>query len=311
MNRRGFTLIELLAVIIILSLLALLTSTAITNIVRDSKQELSDTQISLIETAARLWGADNLDKLPDAGECGYLTVEDLKEFGLIDSNLIDPKTNENISDNLYIKITSTLSSYGVPVISYEVDPESVEGCKHSAQICSLVEGSSKVVGSEYNCTLDKDRTFYVLENNPSSDNISLIMDRNFTDDYVPLKTAWCTDGGDDNRTCKNINTTGNQALEGKDYIGHITEVFNRLEATVSFPTKDQLYNANNGSMSNLPVWLYTYLNNAGYWTSSAYISSNSYCVVSGPSGGVITNSLSRNIDYGLRPVITIPKSLLD
>ena len=83
MNKRGFTLVELLAVIVILALLALLTSTAVTKIVKDSKENLSSVQIQNIKEAAEMWGADNLDKLPDAGDCNYITLGVLQDEGLI------------------------------------------------------------------------------------------------------------------------------------------------------------------------------------------------------------------------------------
>ena len=79
MNKKGFTLVELLAAIIILSLLALLASTSVTNVVRSSRSDLYDSQLALIKSAAELWGADNLNKLPDAGKCKYLTLRNLKK----------------------------------------------------------------------------------------------------------------------------------------------------------------------------------------------------------------------------------------
>ena len=127
MNKKGFTLVELLAVIVILALLALLTSTAITKIVKDSKQTLSDTQLNLIKSAAEMWGADNLDKLPDAGSCGYLTLANLQSEGFIDT-VIDPKTKEEISGDLKIKIFTTTTSSGKLLTNYEVNPENISGC---------------------------------------------------------------------------------------------------------------------------------------------------------------------------------------
>lgn len=131
MNKKGFTLIELLAVIIILSLLALLTSTAITKIVKDSKEDLSDIQIQSIKSAAEAWGADNLDKLPSAGNCAFITVDDLKEYGSLDPEITDPKTNELISDDLKIKITGTTGRYNNLIITYEVNPTDVNGCDYA------------------------------------------------------------------------------------------------------------------------------------------------------------------------------------
>ncbi|MBQ9071572.1 MAG: prepilin-type N-terminal cleavage/methylation domain-containing protein [Bacilli bacterium] len=129
MNKKGFTLIELLAVIVILALLALLTTTSITKLVKDSKKDLSDIQIASIKSAAEAWGAENLGLLPDAGECKYMTLLTLKVNGLIDSNIIDPNTNENISNDLKIKI-STIKNSGKDIVSYEINPQTIEGCKY-------------------------------------------------------------------------------------------------------------------------------------------------------------------------------------
>ena len=128
MNTKGFTLVELIAVIVILSLLALITSTAVTKLVSDAKNDLSETQIALIKSAAETWMADNLTYLPDTGQCSYLTLEDLKSYGLLDSNVLDPKNNQEISDDLKIKISTTLSKYGNPVRNVEVNPKNIDGC---------------------------------------------------------------------------------------------------------------------------------------------------------------------------------------
>lgn len=129
MNKRGFTLVELLAVIVILSLLTLLTSTAVTKLVKDAKNDLNSTQIELIKSAAQTWGADNLTGLPEAGKCSYLTLANLKDYGLIDSNTKDLNTNEKFSEDLKIKIsTKRNEKSGKLITTYEVNPESIEGC---------------------------------------------------------------------------------------------------------------------------------------------------------------------------------------
>ena len=128
MNNKGFTLVELLAAIIILSLLALLASTSVTNVVKNSKSDLYNSQMTLIKSAAELWGADNLSMLPNAGECKYLTLGDLKKYGTLDSNIINPKTNEEFSDDMLIKISSKDTGYGSLNIGYEVDADDIKGC---------------------------------------------------------------------------------------------------------------------------------------------------------------------------------------
>ncbi len=130
MIKNGFTLVELLAVIIILSLLALLASTAIVKLLGESKNDLYETQILAIEEAAKIWAADNLNKLPDIEECKYLTLEDLKEAGTLDSNVIDARTLEELSDDMIIKITGIKGQRGNLILNYEVDANSVADCQY-------------------------------------------------------------------------------------------------------------------------------------------------------------------------------------
>ena len=131
-NKRGFTLVELLAVIIILSLLALLTSTAVTKLVKDAKNDLNSTQIELIKSAAQTLGSENLAGLPSPGECSYLTVGNLKDYGLIDSHIKNLNTNQEISNDLKIKIETKINeNSGTIITEYEVT-ENVEGCYKQA-----------------------------------------------------------------------------------------------------------------------------------------------------------------------------------
>ena len=49
MNKKGFTLVELLAVIVILALLAIVSSTVVFKLIDDSRKDLYNDQIELIE----------------------------------------------------------------------------------------------------------------------------------------------------------------------------------------------------------------------------------------------------------------------
>lgn len=185
MNNKGFTLIELLGVIVVLILLALLTTTAITKLLKDAKNDLSDIQISAIESAAKVWGADNSDILPDAGTCSYITLDRLKNEGLLDSKVIDPLNNE-LMQNIKIKILTTLSSSGKSIVKYEVNPDNIDGCLEIAikTICYAKnenESGSTTIGTEYNCRVNSNESydFYVLSKD--RDKINLIMKQNLID----------------------------------------------------------------------------------------------------------------------------------
>ena len=185
MNNKGFTLIELLAVILILSLLALLANTSVTKVVRDSKAELYDSQLKMIEIAAETWGSENIDKLPDSGQCKYFTLGDLKSYGLLDSSVKNPKTDKEFSNDLNIKILATENKYGKTNITYEVDPDNINGCEKafSSSICTLASDSTVSVGLEgakYNCKVDPNKpeyTFYLVDNNEDGTS-DLIMNAN-------------------------------------------------------------------------------------------------------------------------------------
>lgn len=193
MNNKGFTLMELLAVIIILSLLALLANTSVTKVVKDSKVDLYNIQLENIKLAAESWGADNLYKLPNSGECKYLTVGDLKNYGLLDSELKDPRNNTDISDSLKIKISSKLTDYGTDVITYEVNPSNIEACTSIyPAICTAtteatvtkgnIPEGKYLPGDEYICEVAENvfHNFFILSVNENK--VNFIMDRNIAND---------------------------------------------------------------------------------------------------------------------------------
>lgn len=140
--KKGFTLMELLAVIVIIALISLLSIIGVSNIVYKSKDDLYNNQLVLIEKAARNWGAENIDKLPNEDECLYLTLSSLKIYGLLDDNILDPRTNDKIPDTMKIKISGELNTYDKLVINYEVDADDLDNCKYIYGDYTLIEGDS-------------------------------------------------------------------------------------------------------------------------------------------------------------------------
>ena len=200
MNKKGFTLVELLATIIILGLLALLASTSVTKVLKESKGDLYTAQIKLVESAAEAWGAENIDKLPDDNECKYLTIKNLQDYGLIDKDLKNPKTNKEIDNNIKIKISSSKTGYGNSRTDYEVNPDNIEGCSH-AMPCTLISGEAYTIGAKYECDFgDGKRKFYILElgrnkvegSTLKDDEVALILEGN----YDTTTQAWCASGSD-------------------------------------------------------------------------------------------------------------------
>ncbi len=127
MKNKAFTLVELLAVITILALLALIALPAISKQMENSKDNLYNAQIKSIQSSASAWGTDNLFKLPEDDTCITVTLGYLKDLGYIDNSVINPKTDEEFSnDETFVNISKKKNQY-----VYEV--------KTSGNKCELVD----------------------------------------------------------------------------------------------------------------------------------------------------------------------------
>lgn len=126
MNQKGFTLAELLAIIVILSLLTLLVGTSIVPLVKGSKKDLNDVQIKAIESATEAWCAENLDRIPENKQCVYIKLQDLKESGLLDAEVKNIELEENINNEIKIKISFALHK----AISFEVNSNDISDCEY-------------------------------------------------------------------------------------------------------------------------------------------------------------------------------------
>lgn len=297
---KGFTLIELLAVIIIISLLALLTGTAVTKLVKDSKKDLSGVQIELIKSASETWGSDNLDLLPEEGSCAYLTLRNLKNSGLIGDSVIDPEDTTEFSDDMKIKIFAVSKGLGVSY-EYEVNPSTIEGCTPIYNfICDFVDntyGNAKQMGSKYSCKVnDTDRLdFYLLKVN-DNDTVNLITASN-----LGATVSWNTVNTNEYENSI-LQNTMRQKTEGWTNIG---------ASNIENPTADQMIEAGCVVNSSCPEFLIQNLDDVpahGYWTSTvADISFRKPYAVT-RTNGLFKDTVSMTQDnmYGMRPVITIP-----
>ena len=258
MNNKGFTLIELLAVIIILSLLAVLANTSVTKVVKDSKTDLYNIQLENIKLAAESWGSENLYKLPNSGECKILTVGNLKNYGLLDSKLKDPRNNSDIDDNLKIKISSKISDYGTNIINYEVNSNNIAECEYIyPSICSPVDETSVQdvgtvpsgkfkPGDEYKCKVkehmetayESGYTFYVLS--VDENKVNLIMDRNIADagafagNSLKGVTEWLSKANyivynNDKTECMTDSCTDEGPYTALNYLKQATNAWDKLE----------------------------------------------------------------------------------
>ena len=112
MKANGFTLIELLAVIVILGMIALIISPTLISVVKQSKENIKETQIKLLENATRKWTISNEECLSSHVGVFNLSFDALKQSGLITTKeIIDPTTNEILEGCITITWSEVVSQY--------------------------------------------------------------------------------------------------------------------------------------------------------------------------------------------------------
>lgn len=116
---KGFTLVELIGVIVIIALLALLITPVISNTLKSSKNKLYSNTLNNIELSAKDWftDEDNITKLPtNVNEC-YITLTELKNEGVVDLDIKNPKTGEPLDDSkINVLVSKVGSSYEFTVV---------------------------------------------------------------------------------------------------------------------------------------------------------------------------------------------------
>lgn len=109
MNKKGFTLVELLAVIVILSIIAIVSFTVIFKMVNNSRTKLYDENIAIIEKAAEKWTAENYE-LVGTTTPYCLNVNKLEDDGFISvDSMRDPREKGNKKITGFVKISYNTS----------------------------------------------------------------------------------------------------------------------------------------------------------------------------------------------------------
>ena len=144
--KKGFTLAELLGVIVVLAAVLLIIMPTIDKTIKQGQDDLYDKQINSIKLAMELWVADNV-KLED-GEYIVLTLSQLKDAGLVEFDVKNPKTEELFPNDMLLTIRNNdgileyeVSTKGDNVENYELLPRiSING-----NILTYVEVNSEYV----------------------------------------------------------------------------------------------------------------------------------------------------------------------
>ena len=110
----GFTLIEVIAIIILLSVIALITYPVINNLISDSREDLYNKQISELERLSDTWVTKNLNKLKlEDGYSYNLSFSELYESGLLSSEIVkNPKTGNNLEGCIRVVYKASDKEFG-------------------------------------------------------------------------------------------------------------------------------------------------------------------------------------------------------
>ena len=144
MKKRGFTIVELLGVIVILSIIAAIATPIVQKTLNNNRDKLYDIIKTQLKDYTKDYLAVNTDRLPvDDGDTADITLEALKKNGNLQINVINPRTNNVISNQSYVKVTKKNNNYTYEVYLYDlVDADEVEAGAPTISLSSYSQSCS-------------------------------------------------------------------------------------------------------------------------------------------------------------------------
>ena len=121
MKNKGFTLIELLAILVVLGIIGTIITPVIQKSLKANKEKVYEILIEQIEDYTKDYLAKNSSALPDEpGEVSTIKFVDLKKEGLLQINVVNPMTNNIISNESIVKVTKKNNNYIYEVVTYDL-----------------------------------------------------------------------------------------------------------------------------------------------------------------------------------------------
>lgn len=113
MNNKGFTIVELIAIIVVLAAIFLVSFPYLLNTTKTDKEKQYNEMVNNLCLAGKSYIYANMDKFPTLSTIGSsieIKISELIEYGNVNKNEVNPKTDELIKNkSLTYKVLSDLS----------------------------------------------------------------------------------------------------------------------------------------------------------------------------------------------------------
>lgn len=122
MKKNGFTLLEMLAVVILLTLIALVAFPSLIASIDRNKESQWELTLNIMYNAADIYINDrraNIPELTTPNSKILIPLNYLIEVGLLDSNLTDPRESEDL--DIYSAILLTIDDDKIGTYSYPAE----------------------------------------------------------------------------------------------------------------------------------------------------------------------------------------------
>ncbi|MDD2391440.1 MAG: type II secretion system protein [Bacilli bacterium] len=112
MKNKGFTLAELVGVVVILTLVMLIVFPAVTKVLKQNKNEISDSTLIFYKTQAENYISDNgIDFKTVNGSIYCIKLKTLVDYGYLKEPLLDSKTSKEFDQKLFLEMTYNDNSW--------------------------------------------------------------------------------------------------------------------------------------------------------------------------------------------------------